>query len=100
MGGRQLIASNGPSGKTLSSSLSGKERARREQGMITVRKIKVALFVDRVSNQWVVRDPDGDFWIIPSGEDGWQRREPFLFSEESELEAVPGHYLHMLRLPF
>jgi hypothetical protein len=68
--------------------------------MFTARKIKVALFVDHASNQWVVRDADGVFWIVPPGENGWERREPFHPTEESELEAVPGHYLHMLRLPF
>jgi hypothetical protein len=95
-----MTGANDRSEKYPSISLPGKERARRELVMITLRKIKVALFVDRVSNQWVVRDPDGDFWIVPSGEDGWERREPFQFSEESELEAVPGHYIYMLRLPF
>ena len=65
-----------------------------------VRKIKVALFVDRLSNQWVVRDPDGEFWVVPPGEDGWERREQFRVTDDSELEAVPGHYLHMLHLPF
>jgi len=33
--------------------------------MITVRHRKVALFVERSSQQWVVRDPEGNFWIVP-----------------------------------
>ena len=65
-----------------------------------VRKIKVALFVDRLSNQWVVRDPGGDFWIVPFGENGWDRRLPFELSEESQLESVPRHYIYLLDLPF
>jgi hypothetical protein len=67
--------------------------------MIKVTK-RVAIFVDRVSSQWVVRDPEGNFWIVPSGENGWDERQPFQATEESELEAVPKHYIHMLGLPF
>jgi len=68
--------------------------------MITVKKRLVALYVDRLSKQWIVRDPEGDFWIIPSGENSWDHRQPFYPTEESELEPVPGHYIHMLDLPF
>ena len=32
--------------------------------MSTVRKQVVAIVVDRSSQQWVVRDPEGNFWII------------------------------------
>jgi hypothetical protein len=65
-----------------------------------LKKRVIALFVDRFSKQWVVRDPEGNFWIVPSGENGWDHRQPFSPTEESELEPVPGHYLHMLDLPF
>jgi hypothetical protein len=65
-----------------------------------VTKRKVALFVDRFNRQWVVRDPEGSFWILPSVEDPWARREPFNPTNESDLEPVPGHYMDMLRLPF
>ena len=68
--------------------------------MLTVRKQVIALFVDRSKQQWIVRDPDGDFWILPAGENAWERREPFLPDEESELEPVPGHYKYLLQLPF
>jgi len=34
--------------------------------MITVRRSTVALFVERSAQQWVVRDPDSKFWIVPS----------------------------------
>jgi hypothetical protein len=59
--------------------------------MIVMRKQVVALFVDRRSQRWIVRDADGSFWVIPPGDDAWDRREPFRPSKETELEAVPGH---------
>ena len=59
-----------------------------------------ALFADRSGRQWVVRDPDGNFWVLPSVKDAWDRREPFHPSIETDLEPVPGHYKDMLRLPF
>lgn len=68
--------------------------------MIVVKKRLVALFVDRPSQQWVVRDTEGNFWIIPSVKNPWQHRQPFHPTEESELESVPGHYVHVLDLPF
>jgi len=71
-----------------------------EQTMISEKKRLAALFVDRFSNQWVVRDPEGNFWIVPSVENGWDHREPFYPTEETELEPVPGHYIYMLDLPF
>ena len=33
-----------------------------------------ALFVDRLSQQRIVRDPAGNFWILPSIEDPWDHR--------------------------
>lgn len=68
--------------------------------MTTERKQVVALFVERVSQQWVVRDPEGQFWLVPSVEDPWDHRQPFDPTEEMDLEPVPGHYKYMLRLPF
>jgi hypothetical protein len=58
------------------------------------------LFVDRSSQQWVVLDADGNFWIVPSVEDNpWDQRQPFHPTEQTALEAVPGHYKSMLGLP-
>ena len=68
--------------------------------MFALRKQSVSLFVERSSQQWIVRDPDGDFWILPGGENPWDHRQPFQLTEESELEPVPGHYKYMLGLPF
>jgi hypothetical protein len=68
--------------------------------MLTVRKQAIALFVDCSTQQWIVRDPEENFWILPAGEDGWERREPFQLTEESELMPIPGHYKYLLHLPF
>lgn len=68
--------------------------------MMTVRKHVTALYVDRSSQKWVLRDPDGNFWLVPSVDDAWDHRQPYEPTEETELEAVPGHYIDMLGLPF
>jgi hypothetical protein len=68
--------------------------------MFTLRKQQVALFVEKSSQQWIVQDPDGNFWVLPSVENPWDHRQPFQLTEESELEPVPGHYKYMLGLPF
>jgi len=60
----------------------------------------VALFVEKSSRQWVVRDPEGNFWIVPPMENGWGHRQRYYPTEESELEPVPRHYIHLLDLPF
>jgi hypothetical protein len=67
--------------------------------MSVVRK-QIALYVDRLSQQWIVRDPDGNFWRVPSVENAWEHRQPFEPSQETDLEPVPKHYKNMLDLPF
>jgi hypothetical protein len=60
-----------------------------------------AIFVDRACTEhWVVRDPDGNFWIVPSIDNAWENRRPFQPNEETELESIPGHYRFMLGVPF
>ncbi|MBX3441948.1 MAG: hypothetical protein KF774_06055 [Planctomyces sp.] len=59
-----------------------------------------AVFVDRCSQSWIVRDPDGNFWILPSAADGWRRRQPYDADKSDHLEPVPAHYRTMLGLPF
>ena len=59
-----------------------------------------AVFVERSTRQWVVRDPEGKFWILPALGDPWRHRLPFHPTEETDLEPVPGHYKHVLGLPF
>ena len=68
--------------------------------MITLSKHMASIFVDRSSQQWIVRDPEGNFWIVPVVDDPWDHRQPFDLNDEIELEPVPGHYKYMLGLPF
>ena len=68
--------------------------------MITIRKQLVALYADRSTQRWIVRDPEGNFWTVPLGDNAWDHREPFDPVEGIELEPVPGHYKYMLSLPF
>jgi hypothetical protein len=55
--------------------------------------------VDRASGQWIVRDADGNFWLLPATDNPWDDRRPFSPAEETELEPVPGHYKYMLGVP-
>ncbi|HVL11058.1 MAG TPA: hypothetical protein VM529_00735 [Gemmata sp.] len=68
--------------------------------MLTVRKPVVAIYVDRSSGQWVVRDSDGSLWLLPPTSTPWADRQPFFPAEETELDPVPGHYKYMLGLPY
>jgi hypothetical protein len=69
--------------------------------MIATGKLVTAIYVDKAQPQhWIVRDPDGNFWIVPPVENPWDSRQPFEPTEETELESVPGHYKYMLGLPF
>jgi hypothetical protein len=68
--------------------------------MTAIQKHVIAIFVDKSSQQWVVRDADGHFWLLPAGENPWDHRQPFDPTEETELEPIPGHYKYMLDLPF
>jgi hypothetical protein len=67
--------------------------------MLTASKPVVALFVDKTTRQWIVRDSEGNFWSLPSTNNPWDERQPFFPAEETELEPVPGHYKYMLGLP-
>jgi hypothetical protein len=68
--------------------------------MNTGTKRMVALFVERLHQQWVVRDPEGNFWPLPAVDDPWGHRQPFTPTPEPELEPVPGHYTSLLGFPF
>jgi hypothetical protein len=67
--------------------------------MLTASQRVIALYVDKASQQWVVRDTEGNFWSLPSTNKPWGERQPFSPTEEMELEPVPGHYKYMLGLP-
>jgi hypothetical protein len=63
-------------------------------------KLILALYVDRSTQQWIVLDRQGNYWLVPLSDDnGWDRRQPFYPTEQTELEPVPGHYKYMLGLP-
>ena len=69
--------------------------------MFTTEKPVVGLYVDKACPEhWIVRDHQGRFWMVPPGENPWERRQPFQPSEGTELEPIPGHYKSMLGLPF
>jgi len=69
--------------------------------MMTVLKRRtVSIFVDKSLPQWIVRDPDGTFWLVPATNEAWEHRQPYTPTDESDLEPVPGHYKDMLGLPF
>jgi hypothetical protein len=68
--------------------------------MLALGRSKLALYVDRSTQQWVVRDPQGDYWVLPAGDGAWEQREPFHPSADSALEPVPAHYKYLLQLPF
>ncbi len=69
--------------------------------MVSVNSRTAAIFVDRTCTEhWIVRDPEGRFWIVPSADNAWERRRPFEPTEETDLEPVPGHYRSLLGLPF
>ena len=68
--------------------------------MLAERKRTMAIYVDRSNGQWVVRDPDGHFWVLPPTDNPWDDRRPLATAEDAELEPVPGHYRYMLGLPF
>ena len=56
--------------------------------MISSPSRTVAIYVDRACTEhWIVRDPDGNFWIVPSVENAWEYRRPFEPTEETALEA-------------
>lgn len=68
--------------------------------MLAIRNRVIAIFVDRSAQQWIVKDADGNFWAVHSGENAWNHREPFHPTEDTELEPVPGHYKYLFHLPF
>jgi hypothetical protein len=61
---------------------------------------QVSLYVDRSQpgDCWIVRDQAGDFWMVPSGDDAWERRQPYTPGEDTQLEPIPGHYKYLLGL--
>lgn len=65
---------------------------------LTTTKV-IALYVDRANQQWIVRDGNGNLWVVPMNETPWEHRRPFEPTEETVLELVPRHCHYMLGLP-
>lgn len=59
----------------------------------------VALYVDRATRQWIVRDEEGNFWVLPTTDHPWTQRQPFYPTADNTLESVPGHYKATLGIP-
>lgn len=68
--------------------------------MLTTRKPTFSLYVDRSTGQWIVLDGDGILWVVPAVQNAWELRTAFEYTDETELEPVPGHYKYMLGLPY
>ncbi len=62
-------------------------------------KLVMSIYVDRSKQQWVIRDRQGDLWVLPVTENSWEHRQPYIPTEETDLEPVPGHYQSLLGLP-
>jgi len=56
--------------------------------MTTIQKYAVAIYVDKSSQQWVVRDADGNFWCLPAGDNPWDQHQSFDPTEETELDHL------------
>ena len=67
---------------------------------MTLSNQRATIYVEKSLQQWIVHDPEGNFWILPPSEEAWEQRKPFTPDKECELEPVPGHYKYMLGLPF
>jgi hypothetical protein len=68
--------------------------------MLPRNKRVVALYVDKASRRWIVRDPEGNYWSLPSTDHAWDARQPFIPAEETDLEPVPVHFQYLHCLPF
>src|SRR5437879_13456654 len=58
--------------------------------VMDVVKGRGAVFVERSTGQWVVRDPEGDFWTLPTVDDPWRHRLPFHPTEDTVSVPVQG----------
>jgi hypothetical protein len=68
--------------------------------MVALEKRMISIYVNRACpERWIVRDADGNFWMVPPTLNPWDHREPFHPTEEMELESVPGHYRYVLGIP-
>ena len=68
--------------------------------MAILKRRTVSIYVDHTSQRWIVRDLEGNFWILPSTTNSWDERQPFEPTEGMDLEPVPSHYTYLLGLTF
>jgi hypothetical protein len=61
---------------------------------------KVRLYVNKISQLWIVLDGEGQFWMLPPVDNDWEGRQPYHCDEHTELIPVPSHYRYTLGLPF
>ena len=68
--------------------------------MITTRKPVMSLYVDKgCPEHWIVRDREGRFWVVPSGENAWEKREAFHRARMPSSNRFPADCMYMLGLP-
>jgi hypothetical protein len=58
--------------------------------MLTHRKQVLGLYVEIGSQQWVVLDPEGSFWIVPSGDGSWETAGRFTRPRRRTLSRSRG----------
>ena len=59
----------------------------------------MALCVHKVTRQWIVRNPEGNVWSLPSTDNPWDEHQPFSSAEDTQLPPVPGHHKYTPGLP-
>lgn len=67
--------------------------------MENTKSVELRLFADRAKRQWIVRDGQGQYWMLPSSDRAWEDRIEVQQREITDLEAVPMHYKATLCLP-
>ena len=59
----------------------------------------MTLWVDKTTQQGIVRDPGSNVWGLRSIDNPWDKRQPFSSTEDTELPPVPRHHKYTLGLP-
>jgi hypothetical protein len=71
----------------------------KECQMENSRSCGLQLFVDRARRQWIARDAQGRYWMLPCSDRAWEDRIEVRQRDFTELEPVPTHYKATLCLP-
>jgi hypothetical protein len=59
----------------------------------------MALCTNKVTRQWIVRNPKGNVWSLLSIDNPWDERQPFASAEDTELPPDLGLHKYTLGLP-